>query len=445
MSKIPCKYSLYISAQRYLFRSRLERWISLSRQRNQDLDVSRIREDFPILKRMLRGNKRLIYLDNAATTQKPLSVIDAISDYYKNYNSNIHRGVHQLAEEATMEYESTRERVQKFINARSEKEIIFTRNTTESINLVAYSWGTMNIGRNDCILISEMEHHSNIVPWQILALEKCCKLEYVAVEEDGYFDLNDYEERMNRNKVKLLSISQMSNVLGTIVPINKIIKMAHERGIPVLVDAAQSVPHMRVDVQEMDCEFMAFSAHKMLGPTGVGVLYVKKEILEGMRPFLGGGDMIKEVDKYETYYNELPYKFEAGTPNIADVVGFGASIDYLNDVGMSAVRAHELDLVKYAMRRIKDIQGMTIYGPMQPSDRGGVIAFNLGDIHPHDLATIMDDHGIAIRSGHHCAQVLMRKLQVSATSRVSFYIYNTKEEIDLFVQALDDARRLFKI
>jgi cysteine desulfurase/selenocysteine lyase len=394
---------------------------------------------------MLRGNKRLIYLDNAATTQKPLSVIDAISNYYKNYNSNIHRGVHQLAEEATMEYESTRERVRKFINARSEKEIIFTRNTTESINLVAYSWGTMNIGRNDCILISEMEHHSNIVPWQMLSLEKCCKLEYVAVDDDGYLDLNDYEERMRRNKVKLLSISQMSNVLGTIVPINKIIKMAHERGIPVLVDAAQSVPHMGVDVQEMDCEFMAFSAHKMLGPTGVGVLYVKKEILEGMRPFLGGGDMIKEVDKYETHYNELPYKFEAGTPNIADVVGFGASIDYLNEVGMSAVRAHELDLVKYAMRHIKDIQGMIIYGPMQPLDRGGVIAFNLGDIHPHDLATIMDDHGIAIRSGHHCAQVLMRKLQVSATSRVSFYIYNTKEEIDLFVQALDDARRLFKI
>lgn len=251
-------------------------------------------------------------MDNAATTQKPLSVIDAISNYYKNHNSNIHRGVHQLAEEATMEYESTRERVRKFINARSEDEIIFTRNTTESINLVAYSWGTMNIGRNDCILISEIEHHSNIVPWQILALEKCRKLEYVTVDEDGYLDLNDYEERLDRNKVKLLSISQMSNVLGTIVPINRIIKMAHERGIPVLVDAAQSVPHMKVDVQEMDCEFMAFSAHKMLGPTGVGVLYVKKEILEGMRPFLGGGDMIKEVDKYETYYNELPYKSALG-------------------------------------------------------------------------------------------------------------------------------------
>jgi cysteine desulfurase / selenocysteine lyase len=417
----------------------------LSRQRNQDLNVALIREDFPILKRVLRGNKKLVYLDNAATTQKPSSVIDAISNYYKNHNSNIHRGVHQLAEEATIQYESTREKVRKFINARSQDEIIFTRNTTEAINLIAYSWGSKNIGKNDCILITEFEHHSNIVPWQMLAQEKNCNLEYVGMDEDGYFDLVEYQELINLNRVKLVSISQMSNVLGTIVPINRIIKMAHERGIPVLVDAAQSVPHMEVDVQEMDCEFLAFSAHKMLGPTGVGVLYVKREILASMPPFLGGGDMIKEVDKYNTSYNELPYKFEAGTPNIADVVGFGASIDYLNRIGMSAVRTHEIDLVRYTMERMRDIEGITIYGPLQPSARGGVIAFNLGDIHPHDLATIMDDRGIAIRSGHHCAQILMRRLQVSATSRVSFYIYNSKEEIDLFVQALYDARRLFKI
>jgi cysteine desulfurase/selenocysteine lyase len=417
----------------------------LSRQRNQDFNVALIREDFPILKRVLRGNRKLVYLDNAATTQKPLSVIDAISNFYKNHNSNIHRGVHQLAEEATIQYESTREKVRKFINARSQDEIIFTRNTTEAINLIAYSWGSKNIGKNDCILITEFEHHSNIVPWQMLAQEKNCNLEYVGMDEDGYFDLVEYQELINLNRVKLVSISQMSNVLGTIVPINRIIKMAHERGIPVLVDAAQSVPHMEVDVQEMDCEFLAFSAHKMLGPTGVGVLYVKREILASMPPFLGGGDMIKEVDKYNTSYNELPYKFEAGTPNIADVVGFGASIDYLNRIGMSAVRTHEIDLVRYTMERMRDIEGITIYGPLQPSARGGVIAFNLGDIHPHDLATIMDDRGIAIRSGHHCAQVLMRRLQVSATSRVSFYIYNNKEEIDLFVQALYDARRLFKI
>lgn len=418
---------------------------SLGRQLNQALDVLRIREDFPILRRVLRGNRRLVYLDNAATTQKPLFVIDTISNYYKNYNSNIHRGVHQLAEEATLEYESTREKVREFINARSEEEIIFTRNTTEAINLVAYSWGTKNIGRDDCILITEIEHHSNIVPWQLLAQRYNCKLEYVSVDEDGYLNLSEYQELLNRNRVKLISISQMSNVLGTIVPINKIIRIAHERDIPVLVDAAQSVPHMKVDVQEMNCEFMAFSAHKMLGPTGVGVLYVKKEILMGMQPFLGGGDMIKDVDKYQTYYNDLPYKFEAGTPNIAGVVGFGASIDYLNRIGMSAIRTHEVGLIDYAMKRMKDIQGITIYGPLESSARGGVISFNLGDIHPHDLATIMDDRGIAIRSGHHCAQVLMRKLKVSATSRVSFYIYNTKEEIDLFVQALHDARRLFKI
>jgi cysteine desulfurase / selenocysteine lyase len=418
---------------------------SLGRQLNQDLDVLRIREDFPILKRVLRGNRRLVYLDNAATTQKPLLVIDAISNYYKNHNSNIHRGVHQLAEEATLEYESTREKVRKFINARSEEEIIFTRNTTEAINLVAYSWCTQNIGREDCILITEIEHHSNIVPWQLLARRYNCKLEYVSVDQDGYLNLSEYQQLLNRNRVKLISISQMSNVLGTIVPINKIIRIAHERGIPVLVDAAQSVPHMKVDVQEMNCEFMAFSAHKMLGPTGVGVLYVKKEILMRMQPFLGGGDMIKDVDKYHTYYNDLPYKFEAGTPDIAGVVGFGASIDYLNRIGMSAIRTHELELIEYAMKRMKDIQGITIYGPPQSSARGGVISFNLDDIHPHDLATIMDDRGIAIRSGHHCAQVLMRKLKVSATSRVSFYIYNTKEEIDLFVQTLHDARRLFKI
>lgn len=417
----------------------------MSRQQNQGLNVALVREDFPILKRVLRGNRRLVYLDNAATTQKPLSVIDAISNYYKNYNSNIHRGVHQLAEEATIEYESTREKIRKFINARSRDEIVFTRNTTEAINLIAYSWGSRNIGRNDCILITEFEHHSNIVPWQMLAQEKNCKLEYVGMDEGGHFNLTEYQEMINRNKVKLVSVSQMSNVLGTIVPMNRIIKLAHEKGIPVLVDAAQSVPHMAVDVQEMDCEFLAFSAHKMLGPTGVGVLYVKREILMAMRPFLGGGDMIKEVDKYETSYNELPYKFEAGTPNIADVVGFGASIDYLNRIGMPAVRTHEINLVRYAMERMMDIGGITIYGPLQPTARGGVIAFNLGDIHPHDLATIMDDRGIAIRSGHHCAQVLMRRLQVSATSRVSFYIYNNKEEIDLFVQTLNDARRLFKI
>jgi cysteine desulfurase/selenocysteine lyase len=409
------------------------------------LDVDKIREDFPILKRKLDGGKALIYLDNAATTQKPLAVINAIHDYYMNYNSNIHRAVHQLAEEATLAFEKTREKVAKFVNARSVEEIVFTRNATEAINLVAYSWGRANVGRDDKIVISEIEHHSNIVPWQILASEKGAKLEYIGVDDEGYLKMKEYSTHLDSNRVKLVSVSQMSNVLGTIVPVDEIIRMSHEKSIPVLVDAAQSVPHMRVDVQQMGCDFMAFSAHKMLGPTGVGILYVKKEILEKMPPFIGGGDMIKEVHKYETRYNDLPYRFEGGTPNIADVIGFAAAIDYLEGIGMDRVRDHEIELTKYAIERISGVKGVTLYGPRNVIDRGGVVSFNIGDIHPHDLATIMNDHGVAIRSGHHCAQVLMERLDVAATSRASFYIYNTKEEIDTFIGALDEARRLFKI
>ncbi len=409
------------------------------------LNVKKIRKDFPILKRQLDSGKPLIYLDNAATTQKPLSVINAIHDYYMNYNSNIHRAVHQLAEEATAAYESTRQKVAKFINAPSTDEIVFTRNTTEAINLIAYAWGRANISKGDKIVITEIEHHSNIVPWQILTQEKGAKLEYIGVDDSGYLKMDQYQKHLDSKKVKLVSVSQMSNVLGTITPVNDIIKMSHERGIPVLIDGAQSVPHMPVDVQKMDCDFLAFSAHKMLGPTGVGILYVKREILENMPPFMGGGDMIKEVHKYETRYNDLPYKFEGGTPNIADVIGFAAAIDYLNNIGMDRVRDHEIDITRYALDRIGGVKGVTIYGPPNPKDRGGVVSFNIGDIHPHDLATIMNDHGIAIRSGHHCAQVLMERLDVAATSRASFYIYNTKEEVDALIGALDEARRLFKI
>ena len=409
------------------------------------LNVEKIREDFPILNRKVSGGKPLVYLDNAATTQKPLSVIDAIHDYYLNYNSNIHRAVHQLAEEATLAFEKTREKVAKFINAKSTEEIIFTRNATEALNLVAYSWGRANIGKGDRVVITEIEHHSNIVPWQILTSEKGAKLEYIGVDDNGYLKMHEYKDHLGSNKVKLVSVSQMSNVLGTIVPVNEIIKLSHEKGIPVLIDAAQSVPHMAVDVQKMDCDFMAFSAHKMLGPTGVGVLYVKRDILEKMPPFMGGGDMIKEVHKYETRYNDLPYKFEGGTPNIADVIGFSAAIDYLNNLGMDKIREHEIELTTYAIDRVSGVKGVTLYGPRNINDRGGVVSFNIGDIHPHDLATIMNDHGVAIRSGHHCAQVLMERLDVAATSRASFYIYNTKEEIDTFIGALDDARRLFKI
>jgi cysteine desulfurase/selenocysteine lyase len=409
------------------------------------INISKIRQDFPILKRKVNGNKTLVYLDNAATTQKPLSVINAIYDYYMNYNSNIHRAVHQLAEEATFEYEKTREKVAKFINARSADEIIFTRNATEAINLVSYSWGRTNVNKDDRIVITELEHHSNIVPWQILTQEKDAKLDYIGIDNNGYLNMEDCNRYLQNDKVKLLSISHMSNVLGTIVPINEIIALAHQKGIVVLVDGAQSVPHMPIDVQNMGCDFMVFSAHKMLGPTGVGILYAKKEILNEMQPFIAGGDMIKEVYKHRTIYNDLPYKFEGGTPNIADVIGFGAAIDYLKKIGMHNIREHEIEITSYAIKCITDIKDIIIYGPLDTNHRGGVIAFNIADIHPHDLATIMNDYGIAIRSGHHCAQVLMGRLDIAAASRTSFYIYNTKEEVDKFINALDEARRIFRI
>ena len=409
------------------------------------LDARKVRQDFPIFTHKMNRDKSLVYLDNAATTQKPQSVIDATHNYYANYNSNIHRAVYQLAEEATLEYEKTREKITKFINARSTDEIVFTRNATEAINLVSHSWGHENLRKGEKVVISEIEHHSNIVPWQILTQEKRAKLEYIGVDDGGYLDIETYERLLQSHKVKLVSLSHVSNVLGTIVPIDEVIKMAHRMDIPVLVDGAQSVPHMPVNVQEMDCDFMAFSAHKMLGPTGVGVLYAKKEILDEMPPFIGGGDMIKEVHKHETIYNELPYKFEGGTPNIAGVIGFGAAVDYLTKIGMDKVREHEIDVTNYTINAITGIKGVTLYGPHNASHRGGVVSFNISDIHPHDLATIMNEHGIAIRSGHHCAQVLMKRLDVAATSRASFYIYNTKEEVDTFINVLEEAKRVFRI
>ena len=402
-----------------------------------------LRNDFPIFRKKINGMD-LVYLDNASTTQKPYTVIDSITDFYSNYNSNIHRAVYQLAEEATKMYEQSREKIANFINARPE-EIVFTRNTTESINLIAHSWARLNLKKDDGIAITELEHHSNIVPWQILSQEIGTLLEYVGIDENGFLDLEHMIELIASKKIKLVSLSHMSNVLGTIVPIERIIRIAHENGIPVIVDGAQSVPHMPVNVKNMDCDFLVFSAHKMLGPTGVGVLYGKKEYLDKMKPFLGGGDMIKEVFKFHTNYNEVPYKFEAGTPNIADVVGFGAAIEYLEKIGMENIRKHEIYLTDYALESMLSLKYATIYGPRDPKDRGGLISFNIADIHPHDLATIMNDHGIAIRSGHHCAQVLMQRLDVPATSRASFYIYNTKEEIDRFVNAIKEAGRIFKI
>jgi len=409
------------------------------------LDINTLRDDFPILKRKIGGKNEVVYLDNAATTQKPLVVIKSIANYYMNNNSNIHRAVYDFAEESTRAYELTRHKVAKFINAKSPEEIIFTRNTTESLNLLAYSWGRRNIKEGDEILITELEHHSNIVPWQILAREMSAKLSYIGIDENGYLDLDYCFQRIESGKVKLVSISHMSNVLGTIVPIKRIIKSAHKYGIPVIVDGAQSVPHMPVDVQDLDCDFLAFSAHKMLGPTGVGILYGKRELMEKMDPFLAGGDMIKEVFKNETFYNDIPFRFEAGTPNIADVVGFGTSIDYLTEIGMDNIRKHEIELTDYALGCLSTIGLVTVYGPNKAEDRGGVISFNIGDIHPHDLATIMNKHGIAIRSGHHCAQVLMERLNVSSTSRASFYIYNTRKDVDRLIYALNDAKRIFRL
>ena len=409
------------------------------------ISVDKIRKDFPILQRKVRNDKNLVYFDNAATTQKPIQVINTITDFYTNHNSNIHRAVHALAEEATEAYETARDKIAKFLNIKDRQEIVFVRGTTEAINLVAYAWGRQNIQEGDIIVTTEYEHHSNIVPWQLLTQEKHAKLEYVGVDDNGELILEQLDQFLTSGKVKLVAVSQMSNVLGTITDVATLVDKCKKAGVRVLIDGAQSVPHMKVDLDSLGCDFFAFSAHKMLGPTGVGVLWAKKELLEQMAPFHGGGDMIREVHKYETTWNDLPYKFEAGTPNIADVIGFAAAIDYLNEIGMDYVRAHEIEITKYALDKLSKIPGIKIYGTSDISKRGGVISFNFADIHPHDLATIIDEDGIAIRSGHHCAQVLMEKLDIAATSRASFYIYNTKEEVDVLINSLSRAARLFKL
>ncbi|MFM7861709.1 MAG: aminotransferase class V-fold PLP-dependent enzyme [Candidatus Nitrosotenuis sp.] len=409
------------------------------------ISTEQIRKDFPILQRKVRNGKNLVYLDNAATTQKPIQVINAITDFYTNHNSNIHRAVHALAEEATEAYEMTRDKIAKFLNIRDRQEIVFVRGTTEAINLVAYAWGRQNIKEGDIIVTTEYEHHSNIVPWQLLTQEKKGRLEYIPIDDNGDLILDQLDHYLATGKVKLVAVSQMSNVLGTITDVATIIAKCKKAGVRVLIDGAQSVAHMKVDIDALGCDFFAFSGHKMLGPTGVGVLWAKKELLEQMTPFQGGGDMIREVHKYETTWNDLPYKFEAGTPNIADVIGFAAAIDYLNNIGMDYVRAHEIEITKYALDKLSQINGIKLYGTSDMSKRGGVISFNFADIHPHDLATIIDEDGIAIRSGHHCAQVLMEKLDVAATSRASFYIYNTKEEVDVLINSLSRAARLFKL
>ena len=410
-----------------------------------ELSIENIRKDFPILKRKVRDNKPLVYLDNASTTQKPKQVIDALTNYYNNYNANIHRSVYSIAEEATEAYEKVRDKVAKFLNISKREEIIFVRGTTEGINLVAYAWGRKHIKEGDIIVTTEYEHHSNIVPWQLLVKEKGAKLEYIEINDNGELILDQLDKYLATGKVKLVVFSLMSNVLGTISDAEKIISKCHEAGVKTLVDAAQAVPHMSVDVSKLGCDFFAFSAHKMLGPTGIGVLWVRKSVLETMDPFHGGGDMIREVHKYETTWNDLPYKFEAGTPNIAGVIGFGSAIDYLSQLGMETVRKHEMELTQYALDKMSQIKGIVIYGPKDVSKRGGVISFNFHDVHPHDVATIVDREGIAIRSGHHCAQVLMEKLDVAATNRASFYIYNTKQDVDKLIQSLGKVSELFKL
>jgi len=405
-------------------------------------DVYEIRKDFPILNETING-KQLVYLDNSATTQKPKAVIDTICHYYSGYNANVHRSVHSLGIKATEAYENTRRMVANFINAPNPGCIIFTKGTTESINLVAYSWGRKFLEEGDEIVVTMMEHHSNIVPWQILAQEKRLILNFIPLKDDGTLDLEVFKSFLNE-KTKLVAITYVSNVLGTINPIREIIRLSHSAGAIVLVDGAQSVPSIPTDVQELDADFLAFSAHKMLGPTGVGILYGKEELLEKMDPFLGGGEMIKRVTKDFSVWADVPYKFEGGTPNIAGVVGFAPAIAYLNKLGLSNVFDHERALVSYALNRLLKIDGIRIYGPLNSESRLNIISFNYRDIHPHDVATILDQEGIAIRAGHHCAQPLHSSIGISASCRVSFYLYNTREEIDIFVDALKKVDRIFK-
>ena len=404
------------------------------------LDLAAIRADFPILKRTVNGHP-LIYFDNAATTQKPQMVIDALSNYYQSTNANIHRGLHTLAEEATAAYEGVRHQVGALINAPDPRSVIFTRNTTESLNLLAYSWA-QRLQPGDEILLTMMEHHSNLVPWQLLAQRSGARLVFLDVNEAGELDLAQAKERIGP-RTKVVAVVHMSNVLGTINPIADLAQLAHTAGAVIVVDGAQSVPHLPVDVQALDIDFLAFSSHKMLGPTGVGVLYGRRELLEEMEPFLSGGEMISVVTPETSTWAALPQKFEAGTPNIADVIAFGAALDYLQALGLEALRVHAVELTAYAMARMQALEGLTIYGPSAPERRGSVVSFNYWDIHAHDISTIVDQRGIALRAGHHCAQPLMRTLGVPATARVSFYVYNTPAEVDLFIDALQEAASIF--
>ncbi len=406
------------------------------------LDVQALRADFPVLHQEVRPGVPLVYLDNAATSQKPLAVIEAMDAYYRRYNANVHRGIHKLSEEATEAYEDARRRVAAFINAASPREIIFTRNTTESINLVAQAWGRTNLKPGDVVLSTMMEHHSNIVPWQLLAQQTGIEVKWVPLTEDGYLDLEAYHAMLDE-RVKLVTFTHMSNVLGTIQPVREMTDAAHAVGALVHVDGAQGVPHVQVDVQAFGCDFYSFSGHKMLGPTGIGVLYGRREILEAMPPFLGGGDMIKRVTLEGTEWNDLPYKFEAGTPAIAEAIGLGAAVDYLQQVGMENVHAHEVALTAYALERLTEVPGVRVLGPSDPTRKGGVAAMVVDGLHPHDIAQVLNYHGVAVRAGHHCAMPLHQRYNVVASTRASFYLYNSFEEIDRLVEALYKVKELF--
>ena len=403
------------------------------------LDVDRIRRDFPILGRQVRG-KPLVYLDNAATSQKPQTVIDALTRYYSTENSNIHRGVHYLSEQATQEYEGVRSKVRQLLNAGDDREIIFVRGTTEGINLVAQSYGGQNVGEGDEIIISAMEHHSNIVPWQILCQQRGARLRVIPMNDDGELLMDEYE-RLLGPRTKLVSLVHVSNSLGTINPVEQVVEMAHSHGVPVLLDGAQSTPHMQVDVQALGCDFFTFSGHKIYGPTGIGALYGRTDLLEAMPPYQGGGDMIKSVTFEKTLYNSLPYKFEAGTPNIAGVIGLGAAIDYVAELGLDRIKALEQELLEYGTECLSGIGGLRLIGTAR--EKASILSFVLEGVHPHDIGTVLDTEGIAIRTGHHCTQPVMDRMGVPATARASLAFYNTKEEIDALVKGIDKVLEVF--
>ena len=404
------------------------------------LDVNLVRADFPILQREI-GSAKLVYLDSTATAQKPTAVIDAMNEFYRVNNANIHRGIHTLAEESTAMYEKARQQIADFINAPAARQVIYTRNTTESINLVAYTWARANLKAGDVIILTEMEHHSNLVPWQMLEAERGVRLEFVPVTDDYLFDMDAYRELL-KLEPKLVSFAHMSNVLGTINPAKEIIRLAHEAGAITLVDGAQSVPHLPVDVQDLDADFLAFSAHKMVGPTGIGALYGKMDLLTSMPPFMGGGDMIRTVHLRSFVPNEVPYKFEAGTPAIAEAIGFGAAVAYLQEIGMDNVAAYEHEMTEYVLERLAEIPGLKVFGP-DAEHKGAIASFEMDGIHPHDVAQILDAEGIAVRAGHHCAQPLHETCGVQSTTRASFYLYNTKVEVDALVEGIYKVKKIF--